>query len=128
VQARVNKPVAIVNFGAFGGAKMSTTQQIFDQVKTRLTKDKAKKINASYFFDIGGNDGGKWHVDLTKDGDWVTQTTTDTPAQCMISVPNGDDWVAIATGKLNATMAFMQGKVKVKGDMSLAMKLQTLLS
>jgi putative sterol carrier protein len=30
-------------------------------------------------------------------------------------------------GKLNATSAFMAGKLKVKGDMSLAMKLQSLL-
>ena len=36
--------------------------------------------------------------------------------------------LAIATGKMNPTSAFMQGKIKVKGDMSLAMKLQTLLA
>jgi putative sterol carrier protein len=36
--------------------------------------------------------------------------------------------VNIASGKMNPTAAFMQGKLKVKGDMSLAMKLQGLLS
>ena len=45
----------------------------------------------------------------------------------MISVAKAEDWVAIATGKMNATSAFMQGKIKVKGDMSMAMKLQSLL-
>jgi len=34
---------------------------------------------------------------------------------------------AMLDGKLNATSAFMAGKLKVKGDMSLAMKLQSLL-
>ena len=43
-------------------------------------------------------------------------------------MPKAEDWVSIATGKMNPTSAFMQGKIKVKGDMSLAMKLQTLLS
>ena len=49
-------------------------------------------------------------------------------AKCTITVPKAEDWVSIATGKMNPTSAFMQGKIKVKGDMSLAMKLQTLLS
>jgi putative sterol carrier protein len=35
--------------------------------------------------------------------------------------------VALTEGKLDGTMAFMSGKLKVKGDMGLAMKLQTLL-
>ena len=36
------------------------------------------------------------------------------------------DWVAIATGKLNAMNAFMTGKLKMEGDMGLAMKVQSL--
>ena len=38
-----------------------------------------------------------------------------------------DDWMNIATGKLNPVTAFMQQKLKVKGDMGMAMKLQGLL-
>lgn len=107
---------------------MSTVAQIFDEMKQRLTPEKAQKINASYLFDIGGEGGGKWHVDLTKEGDWIQQTSSDDTAQCVISVPKGEDWVAMATGKMNPTMAFMQGKIKVKGDMGLALKLQSLLA
>ena len=33
-----------------------------------------------------------------------------------------DDLVAIAQGKLNPQMAFMQGKMKIKGNMAAAMK------
>ena len=107
---------------------MTTAVEVFEQISQRLDVDKANKINATYFFDIGGESGGKWHVDLTKSSDWITKSDTETQAQCMITVPNGDDWVAIATGKMNPTMAFMQGKIKVKGDMSLALKLQNLLN
>jgi putative sterol carrier protein len=35
--------------------------------------------------------------------------------------------VDMVTGKLDPTMAFMSGKIKIKGDMGLAMKLQTIL-
>jgi len=107
---------------------MSATQKVFDEMNGRLNGDKAKKINSTYLFDIGGEDGGKWLADLTKpDGPWITKVDGG-EAKCVITIPKADDWVAIATGKMNPTSAFMQGKIKVKGDMSLAMKLQSLLS
>ena len=106
---------------------MSDVKTIFTEMNNRLDAEKAKKINASYQFDIGGDDGGKWFADLTKEeGPWITEGEGD--AKCTISVPKAEDWAAIATGKMNAASAFMQGKLKVKGDMSLAMKLQGLLS
>jgi len=106
---------------------MATPTQVFEEMKQRLTKEKAQKINASYLFDIGGDDGGKWSVDLTKPENWIT-TGDNANAQCTITVGKAEDWVALASGKMNPTMAFMQGKIKVKGDMSLALKLQSLLS
>lgn len=101
----------------------ATPQTVFDEMSKRLTKEKAQKINASYLFDIAGE---KWLVDLTKDANWVSKK--DGEAQCVITIKDGDDWVKLASGSLNPTMAFMQGKIRVKGDMSLALKLQSLLS
>jgi acyl-CoA dehydrogenase len=102
---------------------MASPQVVFDEMGKRLTQEKAKKINASFLFDIAGE---KWLVDLTKDTNWIEKTDGD--AQCTITVKDPNDWVSLATGKLNPTMAFMQGKIRVKGDMSLALKLQSLLS
>ena len=107
---------------------MTTAAEIFSDLNNRITAEKASSINASYLFDIGGDDGGKWLVDLTGDGNWVTDGASDPEASCTVTVKSADDWVGIATGKINPTMAFMQGKIKVKGDMSLAMKLQALLA
>ncbi|MBU6318366.1 MAG: SCP2 sterol-binding domain-containing protein [Alphaproteobacteria bacterium] len=39
-----------------------------------------------------------------------------------------DDFLKLAQGQLDPTMAFMQGKLRVAGDMGVAMKLQTLFS
>ncbi len=106
---------------------MSDVKQVFTDMEARLNPEKAKKINASYLFDIGGDDGGKWFADLTKESaPWISEGEGE--AKCTITVPKAEDWVAIASGKMNPTAAFMQGKLKVKGDMSLAMKLQGLLS
>lgn len=102
---------------------MVTPQVVFDEMKARLTKEKAKKINASFLFDIAGE---HWLVDLTKEDNWVQKANGE--AMCTITVKDSDDWVKLASGKLNPTMAFMQGKIRVKGDMALALKLQSLLS
>jgi hypothetical protein len=106
---------------------MATPEQIFADINGRLTLEKAKKINSTYLFDIGGEGGGKWFADLTKaEGPWIEKK--DAEAKCTIIVKEAADWVAIAQDPKKATSAFMQGKLKVKGDMSLAMKLQGLLS
>ena len=68
---------------------------------------------------------GTIHIDMTKDGGAVV-TEEDKEADTVVStnVQTLDD---LRTGKLNPMMAMMGGKVKIKGDMGLAMKLQDLL-
>jgi len=74
--------------------------------------------------ELGINAFGK-PVDLTKDADWIQEGTLD-DAKCKITISD-EDWVGIIDGTLNAQQAFMSGKLKVAGDMSLALKLQSLL-
>jgi len=54
-------------------------------------------------------------------------TTEDNDADCTISVTK-DDFIALAEGNLDPMMAFMSGKLKVAGDMSVAMGLQSIFS
>lgn len=87
----------------------------------------AKEINAIIHFDVTGNDGGKWTVDLTKASDWVTAGANGTP-KMTVTISN-EDLVKIREKKLNAKTAAMTGKIKFKPmDMGLAMKLDKLLS
>ncbi|HPE49154.1 MAG TPA: SCP2 sterol-binding domain-containing protein [Hyphomonas sp.] len=51
---------------------------------------------------------------------------SDGDADATISV-DWDDFKKISEGALDPTMAFMQGKLKVAGDMSVAMQLQNLM-
>lgn len=64
-------------------------------------------------------------IDGTGDGNVVTQDDND--ADCTIST-SLETLVKLKNGDMNPMMAVMGGKIKIKGDMGLAMKLQSLLS
>lgn len=83
-------------------------------------------VNATYQFNIGGDDGGEWVIKLGGEGSGVTDGTDDS-AQCVISM-SSKDFLGMIAGTLNPQMAFMTGKLRVKGDMGLALKLQSILS
>ena len=58
--------------------------------------------------------------------DGSTVSTADGEADCTITLSK-DDMEAMMAGDLNPTMAFMQGKLKIEGDMSVAMSLSQVL-
>lgn len=68
--------------------------------------------------------------DLGDDGvivvDGQTVSTEDAGADCTITISK-EDFLALTAGELNPTMAFMSGKLKVAGDMSIAMQLSQIL-
>ncbi|MCZ7582104.1 MAG: SCP2 sterol-binding domain-containing protein [Deltaproteobacteria bacterium] len=88
-------------------------------------RDSVKGINAVYQFKVTGDNGGDWYADVSGETPKIEQGMHDS-ANCTITVAS-DDFVAIKTGKLSGQMAFMTGKLKIQGDMGLAMKLQKLL-
>ncbi len=106
---------------------VNTAKEVFDtHLPTRLKAkaDVLSKINAKYKFVISGDGGGTWVVDLTTPGGQVS--AGDAQANCTITMA-AKDFVDLINGKLNGQMAFMTGKLKVAGDMGLAMKLQQVL-
>jgi putative sterol carrier protein len=87
----------------------------------------AKDINAIIHFNITGDNGGTWTLDLTKASDWVSTGANGTAK--MTITCSAEDFVKIRQKQLNPQMAAMQGKLKFKPmDMGLAMKLGKLLS
>jgi putative sterol carrier protein len=103
-----------------------TPAQIFEEINKRVkdNPEKAKAINAVYQFNITGDQGGTWTVDCTTP---EAKSGAAENAGCTITI--GDkDFVDLVQGKLNGQMAFMSGKLKVAGNMALAMKLQQVLA
>ena len=73
-------------------------------------------------FDLGS--AGTLFIDGSGSGNAVS--TNDGPANCTISM-SAEDFSDLIGGRLQPTSAFMQGKMKVDGDMGIAMKLGQLV-
>jgi putative sterol carrier protein len=91
------------------------------EIAAKMTEalTKAGGTDKSVKFDFG--DDGQVFASGTE------ATTEDSDADCTISVSK-DDFIALAEGNLDPMMAFMSGKLKVAGDMSVAMGLQSIFS
>jgi putative sterol carrier protein len=79
-------------------------------------------IDATYLFNV--TDNGSWFIDLTQFPPVIKEEVAQ--ADCTIGI-SADDLMAIANKELDGMSAFMQGKLKIEGDMGLSLKLQSLL-
>ena len=98
-----------------------SAREFFETLESRIDASNTAGMNNSYLFDIEG--AGKWKVDVSDGKVSVTEGESDADAVITTSEETFDK---IASGEQNATSAYMTGKLKVKGDMGAAMKLQKL--
>ncbi len=106
------------------------TADIFNNIANNIAKnpEKSTSANAVFQFVITGDDGGTWVLDL-REGTTENFLTTEASDDANVTITVGDaDWKGITSGSVNAMQAFMMGKIKVQGDMGLAMKLQNILA
>lgn len=109
-------------------AQAESVRDVFERHMPERLKSKpdlVTKINAVYQFNISGPGGGQWAVDCATPGGAVSAGTI-ASAKCTVACADAD-FLNIVNGKLNAQMAFMMGKLKIQGDMGLALKLAQLL-
>ena len=100
---------------------MTSAREFFETLETRVDPSRTAGMNNSYLFDIEG--AGTWKVDVT-DGK-VSVREGGEEADAVISTSE-ETFDKLTSGEQNPTSAYMTGKLKVKGDMGAAMKLQKL--
>ena len=98
---------------------MASVQEFFEGLAARVSADRIAGMNNTYVFDIEG--AGMWTVAIADGAIEVTEGIGD--ADCTFSA-NEESFAKIVAGEQNATTAYMTGKLKIKGDMGAAMKLQ----
>jgi len=97
---------------------MATTKELFAKVQQNITPDLVDKVKGVYQFNLGDE---KWTVDLKTAPGSVKEGPVD-KADCTLTIAKVD-FLDMAAGKLNGQQAFMQGKLKISGNMAFAMKL-----
>lgn len=102
----------------------NTCEESLTEMHKSFKPEIAGGLNASYLFDISGPLGGSWILNI-RDGKCELKSGRTENPTVTISISD-QDWLSIQKGSLNSQMAFMMGKLRVSGDMGLAMKLQAM--
>ena len=103
---------------------MPTVKELFQNMPASFQKGPAAGMNAVFQFDITGDGGGKWYAEI-KNGELSVVEAEHASPNLTVTMA-AKDYVEMATGKINGMVAFSTGKLKVKGDMLLAMKMPTI--
>jgi putative sterol carrier protein len=98
---------------------MSSVQEFFEGLPERVEADRIAGMSNTYAFEIEG--AGAWTVAIADGAITVTEGAGD--ADCTFAASE-ESFEKIVAGEQNATTAYMTGKLKIRGDMGAAMKLQ----
>jgi putative sterol carrier protein len=98
-----------------------TIAKLMDLMPKAFVPEKAAGVDAVVQYHLTGAEAGDWVVTIRNSACTVEQGTAPNPTLTLTA--DSGDYIDIIAGKLNAMGAFAEGKIKLKGDLALAMKL-----
>ena len=101
-------------------AEYSVKQLIYNHEKAFIP-EKAAGVDAVVQYRLTGDEGGDWIITIKDGACKVTEGIAENPKMTMTA--DGREFGDILLGKMDGMAAFMQGKLQLKGDLNLAMKL-----
>jgi putative sterol carrier protein len=107
---------------------MEDVKKIFNEIDAALKEDPSstKGVRAVYQFNFHNDDSHTFQLVLKGEESYAAEGEQQTPDCTLVMMK--DDFLAMAKGELNGTKAFMSGRLKIKGNMGLALKLQDILA
>ncbi|RJR50435.1 MAG: SCP-2 family sterol carrier protein [Desulfobacteraceae bacterium] len=101
-------------------------KEIFQGMPQRLNQNLAKGLDAVCQFNITGDGGGNWYLVIKEGACQVNEGTAQGPK---VTLTMGTEtWIGMVNKKVNGMQAFMMGKLKVTGDVTLAQRIPALFS
>ncbi|NXT15274.1 HSDL2 protein, partial [Prunella fulvescens] len=101
--------------------------ETFRAIQGAVTEEYVRSTQGVFQFELSGDGGGTWYIDLKSKGGSAGFGKPPETADVVMSMSSAD-FVKMFTGKLKPTLAFMTGRLKIKGNMALAIKLEKMLS
>lgn len=109
-----------------GATNMSKIREIMNDLPTRFDPKVGAGMNAVIQFDLSNaEDGDSYHAVIQDGRCDVVEGRHSSPSMTLKMTAN--DYIDLATGKLGHQLAFMTGRLRINGDLTLAMKLRQLL-
>src|SRR5437667_11759760 len=93
----------------------------FEALPSRFHAAAAEGVTAVYQFDLSGNEGGQYQLHIADQTCRVSPGLHPSPDVTLRMM--GEDCVAILDGRLSGVSAYLSGRLKMDGDLGLAMKL-----
>lgn len=101
--------------------------ELFEIMQNKFQAEKAVGVDAVIQFNLSSDEFDTYYwITITNGTVGLFEGQTDSAKTTFTA--KATDYADVVHGKLNAMQAFMQGKLKVKGDMGLAMKLQSIFN
>ena len=99
-----------------------TIAELMEKMPGAFIPEKAQGVDAVIHFKFTGAEPGDWNITV-KDGKVDVAPGAAAKQANMTLTADSGDYIKIITGEMDGMQAFMQGKVKLGGDLNLAMKL-----
>ncbi|KAF2368738.1 SCP2 sterol-binding domain [Trinorchestia longiramus] len=127
VLEKKNKPAAVKAEEA-AGAEAQEIAKIFGNLQSVITPEVVEKTKAIYAFHVTvpGGEASRWWINLKEGSGGVGEGSPSSPADVTFTL-NADIFGKLFSGNLKPTAAVMSGKMKLKGDIGKAMKLEGLM-
>nr|PZN55124.1 MAG: hypothetical protein DIU68_09000 [Chloroflexota bacterium] len=100
--------------------------RLFPEMVARFDPQKAEGINANVQFDLAGENGGLYWLKIADQQATLGEGRIENPKMTVRGA--ADDFAALAHGELNPMQAFMSGRIKIQGDMGLALRFMNMFN
>ena len=105
-------------------ARAESVHEVFENMSRAFIPEQAEGLNAVIQFELSGEGGGDWQVGIADGQVNATAGSADYPNVTISAT--AEDYLAMVNGDLDPMKAFMGGKIRVKGDVNLVLKMQSM--
>lgn len=102
--------------------KFTDVKEIFSNMDQNFDPNAAQGVNAVIQYHITGDGGGNWYVTI-RDGTCQVQEGTHESPNVTLTLSD-ETWLGMVNKEISGTQAFMSGKLKISGDISLSIRLE----